>query len=655
MNFFSMTKPFGNHFRTKIFMIFSFLIVSITLAFTVFFFNYQRHSLTEKITSKGELLAGMLAHSVRLGVFAENAALLAMPINGIMNNPEVMAVVVFTADGRSLAFRYREGTSDHAVPELKDPRFDALRKGTVPKLQYLEGERYVFLARITQDYQVSREDAAFFNTPATNTAEQVLGFVRVDLNRKLLQQELRELLLESILIGMGFLVITLLLAYGMAERLTKPLNALSKGVEAFGRGEEYRPIPVRGGDELDHLADAFNNLAAKLRERESEKEELSAQLRQSQKMEAIGTLAGGIAHDFNNILTVINGYGSLLKREISSSDKLWHYADQIVKAGERTANLTGRLLAFSRKQIIHPHLLNMNDVINNIEKMLSLLITEDIKLMISLEAENPVVLADEGQMDQVLINLVTNARDAMPHGGTLSISTGIVSPDEEFARNHNLKKGGRHVVLKVCDNGIGMSAATIDRMFDPFYTTKEVGKGTGLGLAMIYGIVRQHDGNVTVDSEPGTGAAISIFLPLMEREAEKPSREVLTVPRGNGETILLAEDDSAVMGLLKGILERNNYVVISATSGEEAIEKFTINRESISLAVLDVIMPKGNGRQVRDALIETRPDIKTIFISGYTQDVIDWKSAIEEGVLLLSKPVQPDELMIRIRELLDRQ
>jgi signal transduction histidine kinase/ActR/RegA family two-component response regulator len=653
MKLFRATNPFGSHFRTKIFTIFSLLIVSITLAFTVFLFNYQSNSLTEKIISKGELLADMLAHSSRLGVFSENADQLAMPINGIMNNREVMAVAVFSTDGRILAFRNREGSSDQAIMELTGPRFDSLLNGTVPKLRYLAGDRYAFLARITQNYQVSREDSALFNTPATNTAEQVLGFVRVDLNRQPLQEELRELLLESILIGMVFLVITLLLAYGIAEKITKPLNALSKGVEAFGRGEEYRPIPVEGNDELDHLADAFNNLAATLRERESEKEELSAQLRQSQKMEAVGTLAGGIAHDFNNILTVINGYGSLLKLEISAADKHWNYADQIVKAGERAANLTSRLLAFSRKQIIHPQVLDLNSVIKNIEQMLTRLITEDIELRIHLEAENPFVLADEGQLDQVLINLVTNARDAMPQGGKLTISTGIVSLDEDFARKHNLENGTLHVELKVSDNGIGMTEATNDRIFDPFYTTKEVGKGTGLGLAMIYGIVKQHGGIISVNTEPDKGTAISIFMPLVERNAEKPIRETKTVPRGNGETILLAEDDSAVMGLLKGILERHNYVVIPATNGEEAIENFSINREDINLAILDVIMPKRNGKEVRDALMEMRPGIKTIFISGYTQDVIDWKSAAEEGMHLLTKPVQTDEFLIAIRDLLD--
>ena len=414
-------------------------------------------------------------------------------------------------------------------------------------------------------------------------------------------------------------------------------------------------VPVAGSYELDHLAETFNDLAARLKERDSEKEELSARLRQSQKMEAIGTLAGGIAHDFNNILTVINGYGSLLKMEIPPDDKRWHYAEQIVTAGERAASLTGRLLAFSRKQIIHPHPVDVHDVINNIEKMLARLITEDIELKLRLEADNPVVLADEGQLGQVLINLVTNARDAMPHGGSLTISTEIVLADDDFARKLELEKGGRHVALKVSDNGVGMSVATSDRIFDPFYTTKEVGKGTGLGLAMIYGIVKQHNGSITVDSEPGKGTDVVIYLPLLDRKTVNQSREFQPVPGGNRETILLAEDDSAVMGLLTGILEGNNYVVIPATNGEEAIEKFISNSERIRLAIIDVIMPRVNGREVRNSLTKIRPDLKTIFISGYTQDVIDWKSAVEEGVLLLSKPVQPNDLMIKIRGLLDQR
>jgi signal transduction histidine kinase/CheY-like chemotaxis protein len=648
-----LTAYFREHFSARIFLIFSILIIVVTFAFSMFFYRYQSRSLTEKTESKGELLARLLAHNARLGVFAENAGMLSDPVNGIMEDREVLSVAVYTADGKILALRDRPGSGPSPGSAGLDSGIADTLKKTTPAVHFRDNGNFFFMMRVILRSHGAEEDAVYFDAAPTKESEQVIGFVRVVLDGHLLQQSLQALLLVSILIGVAFLLLGSLLAYLLARRVTTPLNRLTEGVNTFGTGGKYKEIAVETGDEIGRLAAAFNNMVDSLRKREAEKEELEEQLRHSQKMEAIGTLAGGVAHDFNNILTAINGYGMLLKLELVEGSKLCKYADQIVKAGERAATLTRRLLAFTRKQIINPLPVNLNEIIRGIEKMLDRLITEDIELQLRLEVADPFVLADPGQIDQVLMNLVTNARDAMPQGGTLIITTGIVILEDDFVKRHDQVKGGDYVMLTVSDNGVGMDENVRARIFDPFFTTKEVGKGTGLGLSMVYGIVKQHNGIIEVDSETDKGTSFRIYLPLVEPSMEKQQWIPPVLLQGNSETILVAEDDAAVMGLLKGMLEKNGYNVIEAANGDEAIKEFINHQESISLALLDVIMPRKNGREVYDEIIRIRPDVKALFISGYPRDVIDSKDARKEGINLISKPVQPNELLARLREALE--
>jgi signal transduction histidine kinase/CheY-like chemotaxis protein len=429
---------------------------------------------------------------------------------------------------------------------------------------------------------------------------------------------------------------------------------LTDGVKDFSSGKECKEIIVETGDEIGNLASAFNDMVDSLKKREAEKEELEEKLRHSQKMEAIGTLAGGVAHDFNNILMAINGYGALIQFELDEGSKLWSYADQIIRAGERAANLTQRLLAFTRKQVISPRPIILDEIVRNIDKMLARLITEDIELKFHLEAADKFVMADADQMDQVLLNLVTNARDSMPHGGAIIIATCVVTLEDDFVKRHDQQNGGKYLLVTVSDNGVGINEDIRESIFDPFFTTKEVGKGTGLGLSMVYGIVKQHNGIIELDSETGKGTTFRIYLPLIEPVIKKEQGKSPVFLQGNMETILVAEDDTAVMGLLKGLLEKNGYNVITATNGEEAVRKFIDHRDSIRLILLDVIMPRKNGKEVYDEIIGIRSDIKAIFMSGYTNDIIDWKGALQEDINLISKPVRPDDLLLKLREVLER-
>jgi two-component system cell cycle sensor histidine kinase/response regulator CckA len=380
---------------------------------------------------------------------------------------------------------------------------------------------------------------------------------------------------------------------------------------------------------------------------------LESQLRQAQKMEAIGTLAGGVAHDFNNILTALTGYGTLLQLKLDTGSPLQHYVDQILSASMKGAGLTRSLLAFSRKQPISLNPVNLNNIIKGTEKLLKRLLTEDIILKTLLTSDNIMIMADPTQIDQILFNMVTNARDAMPKGGSLTIETKAVILDKEFVTTHGFGEPGKYALLSVSDTGAGMDAAVKEHIFDPFFTTKEVGKGTGLGLSTIYGIVKQHNGYVTVYSEPDMGTVFRIYFPLTSSAVETDTSSSESI-RGGKETILVAEDDKEVRHLIKNILVEFGYTVIEAKDGEDALLKFN-KHANIDLLILDSVMPKKNGKIVYDEISAINPHIKVIFTSGYTRDVILDKGIKDKQFDFIPKPLSPKDLLEKVREVLDRR
>jgi PAS domain S-box-containing protein len=383
----------------------------------------------------------------------------------------------------------------------------------------------------------------------------------------------------------------------------------------------------------------------------SERKRLEEQLRQAQKMEAIGILAGGVAHDFNNILSTIVGYGSLLQMKLKEEGLLKGYVERILGASERAANLTSSLLAFSRKQEIELLPIDLNDVIYGFHKILARLIGEDIVFNLSLASCSLMVDADVRQIEQVLMNLANNSRDAMPRGGRLTISTAVVSLDPAQG---DLPRGP-HAAISVADSGMGMEKEIQARIFDPFFTTKDVGKGTGLGLAIVYGIVKNHGGVVTVDSIPGKGTTFTVYLPLKSQPKKKVQRRKPDhIPTGS-ETILLVEDDAAVRQVTRSLLEEFGYTVLEAADGIAAQDIFRRERERIGLVLCDLIMPKLNGRETLAALLKMKKGIKVIFMSGYTADIIADKGIAEAGMHLLLKPMNPGVLLNKIRAVLDKR
>ena len=406
---------------------------------------------------------------------------------------------------------------------------------------------------------------------------------------------------------------------------------------------EGRPIQLRGV-----AIDSTKEKAA-----EADRERLEQQLRQAQRMEAVGRLAGGVAHDFNNVLTIISGYGGLLLDHPSIIEPLRGYVNEIKNASLRAASLTRQLLAFSRQQVLAPRVLALNAVVANIEKMLKRLIGEDIELVTALGEDLWPVKADPGQLEQVLLNLAVNSRDAMPNGGVLTIQTANVEIDSASAQTLFPLHPGPYVLLSFSDTGIGMDAETQARIFDPFFTTKETGKGTGLGLAMVYGIVKQSGGYIWVSSEVGKGTAFKIYLPRTAEQVDEPGPGWVGFQAQQGtETLLLVEDEDAVRTLVRNVLREKGYRILEASRGEEALELARQYGRPIDLLVTDVVMPHMNGRELARRLTNLLPQIKVLYISGYADSAVWHQAGLDSGGAFLQKPFSPEALARKVREVL---
>ena len=385
-----------------------------------------------------------------------------------------------------------------------------------------------------------------------------------------------------------------------------------------------------------------------------ERKKLEAQLRHAQKMESIGTLAGGVAHDFNNVLTAIMGYCSLMRMKAGDNHPFLGYVNQIMEAANRASTLTQSLLAFSRKQAMEAKAIDINETINGVGKLLRRIIGEDVELKTSLSEERLVVMAGEGQIGQLLMNLASNARDAMPEGGTLSLKTERVHLSPGSLTGYKGKEGA-YAALEVADTGTGMDERTKDQVFDPFFTTKEVGKGTGLGLSIVYGIVNQNRGYLDVSSTPGKGTKFTVYFPLTEAASDLEAMHERSELPGGSEMILVAEDNTQVREIVTATLSDFGYTVIEAFDGEDAVEKFNEHRAEIDLLLLDVIMPRKNGKETYKEIKKARPDIRAIFMSGYTGDILSRKGISREGIPMISKPIVVEKLLREIREVLDNQ
>ena len=503
------------------------------------------------------------------------------------------------------------------------------------------------------------------------------GAISIGLSTASLQARMNAIWLEGISAALVAASLGTLFSLLFSRSITRPIKELAAASQRIGRGEFHFSARPRGNDELGALTRSFGDMtdqlirlrdglvlrtaelsktAESLQTEMAERKQLEEQLLQSLKMESIGRLAGGIAHDFNNLLTAIIGYSELSLSKIPEGDPVQANLVEIQKAADRAASLTGQLLAFSRRQIIEPKLVGINQLIMEVGGLLQRLIDESISLALLPGPSAGWIKVDPHQFEQVLINLVVNARDAMPGGGQLTVQTSNIALTPQRARELGEVQPGEYVVLTISDTGTGMSAETQKHIFEPFFTTKDQGKGTGLGLATCYGIVKQNSGHIEVESELGTGTLFRIYLPRVEAPSDVPvvPEEPEQWPRGT-ETVLLVEDEPAVRTVTSTALSSQGYRVLEAANGVEALQVSKDHAgEKISLLLTDVIMPSMGGKELAEQICESRPDIKVLFTSGYDNDAIAHHGMLEPGLEFLQKPAPLKELTSRVRYVLDK-
>jgi signal transduction histidine kinase len=463
--------------------------------------------------------------------------------------------------------------------------------------------------------------------------------------------------LNHILMGLGLLSILAgsVLVFWISHTYTKPLAGLVAGVRALGQGDFSYPLETRGGDEVTEVTDAFVRMRASLESTQQEHKQLEDRLRQAHKMEAVGRLAGGVAHDFNNLLTIIRGNSDLLIDHQGADDFQRKCAEQIQKAAGRAVSMTRQLLAFSRMQVLQPRLMDLNGVVAEMGKMLPRLIGEHIEYSFSPDPNLASVKADPGQIEQVILNLAANARDAMPRGGKIEVRTANISMDEAEAVKRPPMTPGRYALLSVSDTGLGMDESTIVHIFEPFFTTKEMGKGTGLGLATVYGVVKQSGGFIWVDSSPGRGTTFEIYLPQAAGKAVSAETEgnASAIP-GGIETVLVVEDESGVRELACQFLRVKGYTVLEAEGGPQALETARRYPGTIHLLLSDMVMPKMNGGELAAQLKAIRPEIHIAFMSGYSEFSRGDLGRGFPDAPVLQKPFSPASLVDIVRQGLAR-
>ncbi len=513
------TEGFRKSFGFKIFRSFALSILVVSIVLSAFLVYYQNRMLKKDLYKEGAMLADMLAYSIRTWVFAENKDMLKDAAQGVMGQKHVLAVVVYNVDRQVLIVEKKpsSGRKDFVGPAAAGGEMRIEQTGIVPKTAEAEGT-IGFISPVVLETYKDMEEAIYFEEPAKKAVPHVIGYVEVVLDKGVLSTTMRSIILRSAVVTLLFLLAGSIAIYIAVRRLMRPLTNLAGSVRSLGRGETVSKVPVESMDEIGRLAMDFNTMSDNLKKRDEEKEALEEKLRYAQKMEAVGTLARGIAHDFNNILATLRGSIYLIDKKLPAHDEVRQHTQQVYGSIARAQNLIRGLLIFSRTQRINFRPADLCGIIRRLRPMLSNMAGEGVRLQLSLPEGPVMVMSDSVQMEQILMNLCSNGRDAMPDGGVLSISAEKVTVEPEAGKQYP-PKPGRYALISVGDTGPGMDETTKSRIFEPYFTTKDVGKGTGLGLAIVYGIVKQHKGWIWVESAKGEGTTFMTYFPLLEKDA----------------------------------------------------------------------------------------------------------------------------------------
>lgn len=638
---------------TSIAIVFLVIILSLYEAYKV------RKSLINNLTIMSRMVAGQSTAAIVFNDRQNAQEILQI----LVTSPDIVYAAIYKKNGELFA-EYRASRSESIEIE-----------------KFFQGYGYDFSFKylsLTVPIYLDKEEIGYV-------------YIRSNLNefyKGLISQIFIIVFISFITIGIIYLMIIVL-----ERNVATPVVKLAELMSKISKEKDYSlRTPIISEDEIGILSKGFNEMLSEIEKRdkeinlyrlnledevrkrtkeledvnirlqrefserlkmEEEQMRLQLQLIQAQKMELVGQLAGGIAHDFNNMLTAIMGSAELLRLNLDKEDSLKNYVDLIMKSSEKASNLVQQLLAFGRRQIMNPKPLNINNILKDIEAMLSILLGENIEIKLIPSNEELVIYVDKVQIEQVLINLATNAKDAMPDGGILTIQVDSVKIDDEFIKMHGYGAVGHYALISISDTGIGMDEYTKERIFEPFFTTKGTGKGTGLGLAMVYGIIKQHNGYIDIYSEKDKGTTFKIYLPIIHTSIkEEKSFIPLDIKEGK-ETILLAEDINEIRDLIKTFLTKFGYNVITACDGEEAVSIFRKNKEIIALLVFDVVMPKKSGKDAYKEILKIKQHVKVIFMSGYAPDALFDKEILGGDVVFLPKPIMPHVILRKIREILD--
>ena len=646
----------GNTIRTKLGVLITLLMGLISLFIFFFFPARQEAQAIQATAEKAQSIVEMTAFIIGPALFFEDTETIEEAFAGARQNEDLTYIVVFDKTGQVIAAFDKESAYRSFLHSL---------------------EGYEGISQNGMIYETMR----LILHNGDGIGRLYLGLSLEEVRKEIDRSRGTIAFISFIVFVMGVVAV-----FGISTIVTRPLSHMVETTKQISQGDLTRRAAVGTQVEVGQLARSFNlmvdsleathreletvnqSLEKRVEERtralqremnerkqaEDERNVLGEQFRQSQKMEAIGRLAGGIAHDFNNLLVVIIGFGALVLDQIDENHPFYTSLSEIKKAGERASSLTRQLLAFSRQQVLQPRVLNLNTVVDDMDEMLRRLVGEDIELEVALEPGLGSVEADPGQIEQILMNLVVNARDAMPEGGKITIETVNAELDENYSFQHQISRPGPYVMLAVSDSGVGMDAETQSRVFEPFFTTKEQGKGTGLGLSTVYGIVNQSEGHIWVYSELGQGTTFKIYLPRADDTLEKAFQEQIKDESLHGsETILLVEDEGAVRNLAYTVLHERGYTVIEAHDGAMAWQLSEEHTDSIHLIVSDIVMPQMSGPELVERLGAVRPEMKVLYMSGYTDRAVVGRDVLEPEKNFLQKPFEPKTLARKVREILD--